>query len=63
MHLVYVAILASETLQKRLSNASGLHILLDVLIHCGSFYGQWARRCGALLARVQVCPAAAVCDR
>jgi hypothetical protein len=54
---------ASETLQKRLSNASvtlqkrstsGLHILLDVFVHCGGFHGQWARRCGALLARVRV---------
>ena len=55
---------ASETLQKRLSNASvtlqkrstrGLHLLLDVLIHYGRFHGQWERRCGALLARVRVC--------
>ena len=54
---------ASETLQKRLSNASmalqkrstsGLHVLLDVCIHCGRFHGQGARRCGALLARVRV---------
>ena len=59
---------ASETLQKRLSNASvtlqkrptsGLHVLLDVFIHCGRFHGQWARRCGALLARVRVRLAAA----
>jgi hypothetical protein len=59
---------ASETLQKRLSNASvtlqkrsisGLHLLLDVLIHCGSFHGQCARRCGALLVRVRVRLAAA----
>ena len=59
---------ASETLQKRSSNASvtlqkcstsGLHILLDVFIHGGGFYGQWARRYGALLARVRVCLAAA----
>jgi hypothetical protein len=48
---------ASETLQKLLSNASvtlqtrptsGLHVLLDVFIHCGRFHGQGARRCGAL---------------
>ena len=54
---------ASETLQKRLSNASvtlqkrstrGLHLLLDVFIHCGTFHGQWARHCGALLVRVRV---------
>jgi hypothetical protein len=54
---------ASETLQKRLSNASvtlqkrltsGLHALLDMFIHCGRFHGQWTRRCGALLARVRV---------
>ncbi len=54
---------ASETLQKRLSNASvtlqkrstsGLHVLLDVFIHCGRFHGQGARRCGALLARVDL---------
>ena len=54
---------ASETLQKRSSNASatlqkrstsGLHILLGVFIHCGSFHRQWTRRCGALLARVRV---------
>jgi hypothetical protein len=59
---------ASETLQKRLSNASvtlqkrstsGLHVLLDMFIHCGRFHGQWARRCGALLARVRVRLAAA----
>ena len=59
---------ASETLQKRLSNASvtlqkrptsGLHVLLDVFIHCGRFHGHWARRCGALLARVRVRLAAA----
>ena len=59
---------ASETLQKRLSNApitlqkrsiSGLHVLLDVFIHCGRFHGQGARRCGALLARVRVRLAAA----
>jgi hypothetical protein len=59
---------ASETLQKRLSNASvtlqkrstsGLYVLLDVFIHCGRFHGQWARRCGALLARVRVRLAAA----
>jgi hypothetical protein len=63
---------ASKTLQKRLSNASVthqtrstsiLHVLLDVFIHCGRFHGQWATRCGALLARVRVCLAAAVCDR
>jgi hypothetical protein len=46
---VYVAInWASETLQRRLSNASvtlqkrstsGLHLLLDVFIHCGGFHG------------------------
>jgi hypothetical protein len=61
----------SETLQKRLSNASvtlqkrstsGLYLLLDVFIHCGSFHGKWARHCGALLARVRVCLAAAMCD-
>jgi hypothetical protein len=54
---------ASETLQKQLSNASvtlqkrptsGLHILPDVFIHCGSFHGQWTRRYGALLVRVRV---------
>jgi hypothetical protein len=59
---------ALETLQKRLSNASvtlqkrsisGLHVLLDVFIHCGRFHGQGARRCGALLARVRVRLAAA----
>jgi hypothetical protein len=53
---------ASETLQKRLSNASvtlqrrstsGLHVLLDMFIYCGRFYGQGARRCGTLLARVR----------
>jgi hypothetical protein len=59
---------ASETLQKRLSNASetlqerptsGLHVLLGVFIHCGRFHGQWARCCGALRARVRVRVAAA----
>ena len=44
----------SETLQNRLSNAyvtleqrstSGLQRLLDVFIHRGRFYGQWARCC------------------
>jgi hypothetical protein len=63
---------ASETLQKRSSNASvmlqkcstsGLHVLLDVFIHCGRFHGHWARRFGAPLACVWVCLAAAVCDR
>ena len=58
----------SETLQKGLSNASvtlqkrspsGLQVLLDVFIHYGRFYGQWARRRGALLARVRVRLAAA----
>jgi hypothetical protein len=53
---------ASRTLQKRSSNASVtlqkrsssiLHVLLDASIHCGRFYGQWARRCGALLAPVR----------
>jgi hypothetical protein len=63
----------SETLQKRLSNASvtlqkrptnGLHVLLDVFIHFGRFHGQRARRCGALLARVRVCMVALrACDR
>jgi hypothetical protein len=57
-----------ETLQKRLSNASitlqkrstiGLHVLLDVFIHCGRLHGQGGRRCGALLARVRVRLAAA----
>jgi hypothetical protein len=55
--------LASETLLKRLSNASvtrqkrpisGLQVLINVSIHCGGFHGQWVRRCGALLARVRV---------
>ena len=59
---------ASETPPKRLSNASvtlqkrstsGLHVLLDVFIHCGRFHGQWTRRYGALLARVRVRLAAA----
>ena len=63
---------ASETLQKRLSNASvtlqkhstsGLHFLLGVFIHRGRFRGQRARCCGALLACVRVCLGAAVCDR
>jgi hypothetical protein len=69
---LYVVILgiknALETIEERLSNASktldqrptSSH---DVFIHCGSFHGQWARRCGALLARVRVCLATAVCDR
>jgi hypothetical protein len=39
----------SETLQKRLSNTS------EIVKCC-------ARRCGALLAHVRVCLAAAVCD-
>jgi hypothetical protein len=47
---------ASVTLQKR--STSGLHLLLDVFIHYGGFHGQWARCCGALLARVRVCLAA-----
>ena len=63
---------ASETLHNRLGNAtvtlrtrstSGLHLFLDVVIHHGRFHGQWARCCGAPLARVQVCLAGAVCDR
>ena len=37
-----------------------LHLLLNVFIHCGTFHGQGARHCGALLARVRVCLAAAV---
>jgi hypothetical protein len=48
---------ASVTLQKR--SISGLHVLLDVFIHCGGFHGQWTRRCGALLARVRMRLAAA----
>jgi hypothetical protein len=43
---------ALVTLQKR--STSGLHVLLDVFIHCGGFHGQWTKRCGALLARVRV---------
>jgi hypothetical protein len=64
---------ASETLQEQLSDASvtlkkrvqisGLYLLLGVFIHHGRFHGQWAKSCGALLARVRVCLAAAVCDR
>jgi hypothetical protein len=58
---VYAAIMglrnASVTVQKR--PTSGLHVLLDVSIHCGRFHGQWARRCGALLACVRVRLAAA----
>jgi hypothetical protein len=55
---------ASETLQKRLRNASvtlqkrstsGLYILLGVFIHPGRFHGQRARCCGALVARVCEC--------
>ena len=69
---VYVAILGLRNASQRLSNASvtlqkrsthGLYLLIDVFIHFGRFHGQWARRCGALLARVRVCQAAAVCDR
>jgi hypothetical protein len=61
---------ASETLQKRLSNASvtlqkrsasGRHLLQDVLIYHGRFHGQWTRCCGALLARVQMCFSTHVC--
>jgi hypothetical protein len=33
-------------LQQRSTN--GLHLLLDVFIHCGRFYGKRARCCGAL---------------
>jgi hypothetical protein len=55
---------ASETLQKRLSNASvtvqkrstsRLHLLLDVLIYHGRFHGQWGRCCGAVLNRFSTC--------
>jgi hypothetical protein len=55
---------ASETLQKRSGDASvtlqkrstsGLHRFLDVFIHHRRFHGQWARCCGALLARVRAC--------
>ena len=49
---------ALVTLQKR--STSGLHVLLDVFIHCGRFHGQGVRRCGALLARVRVRLAACV---
>jgi hypothetical protein len=44
-------------LQKR--STIGLHVLLDVFIHCGRCHGQGTRRCGALLARVRVRVAAA----
>ena len=62
----------SETLQKRSSNASValqerstsiLHVLLDAFIHCWRFRGQWARRCGALLACVRIYLVAAACSR
>ena len=63
---------ASETLQKRSSNASvtlqqrltsGLHIFLGVFIHRERFHGERARCYGALLARVRVYLAAIVRDR
>jgi hypothetical protein len=38
-------------LQKR--STSDLHLLLDVFIHRGGVHGQWARSCGALLARAR----------
>jgi hypothetical protein len=52
---------ASVTLQKRSTSAgtSGLHMFFDVFIHHRRFHGQWARCCGALLARVRACLAAA----
>jgi hypothetical protein len=53
---------ASVTLQKRSTSSLNLFLYDIVFIHCGRFHGQWARRCGALLARVRVCLAAAVCD-
>jgi hypothetical protein len=54
---------ATETLQKRLSNASGmlqqrstsgLHLLLDVLIYCGSFHGEWKALWGTTSACASV---------
>jgi hypothetical protein len=62
---------ASETLQERSGNASvtlqkrstsGLHLFLGVFIHHRRFHGQWAWCCGAPLAHVWACLAAAACD-